>query len=232
MKITLTCPNCSTRYFAPDKLLDEATSFVECGQCNHVWYAPIDIDPAKLTDRVAGLTDHIEPYRNFRLTRKIRFHRFLRFGMAGIWVAAFALFIALISVFTFYRFELVQLWPAARTIYGLAGVHVDPFGFRIGELTANHHLSTEGQTLTVSGKVTNITQKTRAVTPVLIEISDEFGVVYETILAYPQPEQVKPGAEAEFSAAIPAPSVENIIVSANFLDQETRAENRGDVNEE
>jgi predicted Zn finger-like uncharacterized protein len=165
----LTCPACSTRYFADDASLGGKAPRVRCAACAHTWRpkrtrAKPGGDPAG--DAGAATTA-------YRVGRPLAPGAHDMRASLMRWGGFAATVLVLVSLAVSYRFDVVAFWPGAAAIYKAAGFAVTADGLVFEGVKAAPGYEGGAPALTVSAVVRNATGRLRPVRPVRISLLDE-----------------------------------------------------------
>jgi hypothetical protein len=144
-----------------------------------------------------------------------------RFGPSPIQVGWLALtgFVALLAVvLTVFPTSVMAAWPATQRLYALFGVNAigpgDWFTLHINTSTE----TTDGQkSLMVSGEIANVTNETRSVPKLRVNLLDASSKVVKTWDLQPTIEPLKPGQSVPFQTTVVAPPEDTASVNVTWL---------------
>ena len=215
----LTCPSCSTRYFADGASLGPKGRAVRCAACGHTWRAregdvPAPTDEPELEEELEGGLDGDlgEPAGEAAETAPAKTAERplapgalnMRASLIG-WGAAGAGVLALMVLAVIFRVELVGLWPRAAGVYAAAGFEVTAEGLVFEHVAAEPGYADGEPTLTITAVVRNTTGRSRPVPPVRISLFDQDA---EELFAWSVAlglEELEPRGSARFTAMLAQP---------------------------
>lgn len=215
----LTCPSCSTRYFADGASLGPKGRAVRCAACGHTWHAN-EADAAAdagleldAEDAVSALDmDSVDedfgptPTESAKAT-----DRPLAPGAPDVraslvrWGSVGAGLLSVIVLAVAFRFEVVRLWPQTASAYAAAGFTVTAEGLVFEDVAAEPGYSEGETTLTITASVRNTSGRARRVPPVRIGLYDQEG---EEVFAWAVAlgvEELTPRQAARFTAMLAQP---------------------------
>ncbi|GAA0550434.1 putative Zn finger-like uncharacterized protein [Rhizomicrobium palustre] len=229
----LTCPACTTRYEVDAAKFPAAGRNVRCVKCSHVWHAmpeseedpdsifaapepvarqpepeptprgpqirtPEIRDPEPQDDDAAGhdqasAAPKAEPW----YTKKT----FVTAGWGALGV--FVLLIGIVGVG--FRHTVVDLWPKSASLYSHLGLKAAQAGLKLAE-TRTREAAQNGQVvLTVSGAVTNVTDRELPVPQIRVGLVDrDKRELYHWTVA-PHVLVLKPGQSTQFETRLSNP---------------------------
>jgi predicted Zn finger-like uncharacterized protein len=209
----LTCPSCSTRYFADDASLGRKAKLVRCAACGHAWRAKRERPgggglPARLAGAAKAVAAGIAGRSLAPGAPNMR--------MALVtWGAAGAGVLALMALAVAFRFEVVDAWPGAASVYAAAGFAAEGLAFE--SVTAAPGYERGAPTLTVAAVVRNTTRRARAVPPVEISLHDERGRELFAWTVALTLDELGPREAARFTAKLAQPPADAEDVELTFL---------------
>lgn len=236
----LACPACQTRYEVDAAKFPPQGRNVRCARCGEVWHAqsPEDVEAPNAPEPGYGTwpdTDPSEPAREAYAqpdmrdpqpqesddaapkpaAPAVRFWQhpwFLRVGWAAL--AGVVLLIGIVA--TVYRHQVVEVWPQSASVYSKLGMKVAFSGLKIAN-TKNAKEMHGGQlVLTVSGTLTNVTDKELPVPQIRIGLVDnDRREVYHWTVA-PDVVTLKPGQSTRFVTQLSNPPNEATNYSVEF----------------
>ena len=211
----LTCPSCSTRYFADSATLGPKGRLVRCAACGHKWHAregdetpseepEADGDSADF-DAALGETDLDFPTPPKTPTRPLTPGALNTRAHMIAWGAAGAVVLSVLALAAVFRVEVVRVWPRMASAYAAAGVMVTAEGLIFENVTAEPGYAEGESLLTITALVRNATGRTRAVPPVRIGLYDDAG---EELFAWSvalEIDELNPRQAARFTAMLAQP---------------------------
>lgn len=201
----LTCPECATRYALDSALLAPGGRRVRCTECGTVWFetpeestASPESPPAPVL--VEAIPESVRPLPEPLILKPARpSRRALMSGVAAGIVLAVALAAGLGWAAVETRQSLVRVWPPSAILFELAGlkVSVPGEGLVFDQVkTALAGTTEAGATLTVTGKIINMTGAVLPLPSVVASVSGKDDPVPREIWVVPMP---IPEIEAEKS---------------------------------
>lgn len=220
----LTCPSCSTRYFADGASLSPKGRAVRCAACGHTWHAAPDDDaPAGVTVEpeeegfsafeaaMATVDIGPTPTESVKARRTPARPRPLAPGAPNVraslirWGSAGAVFLVLLALAVVFRYEVVRVWPQTATAYAAAGFTVTAEGLVFENVAAEPGYTDGETTLTITASVRNTSGRVRRVPPVRIGLYDDRGdEVFSWAVALGV-DQLTPRQSARFTAMLAQP---------------------------
>ncbi|MFN7055189.1 MJ0042-type zinc finger domain-containing protein [Hyphomonas sp.] len=196
----LTCPSCSTHYFADDSTIGESGRTVKCASCGHSWFV-----------RPAGDDTEREPppppHELYRERMRERRREKSRLAAALSWVLMALVFVGLTAAAFFFRSEIVRVWPQSAGAYRLFGLEVNRFGLDFEGQVVTRTFNDTVPIVTITGRVVNVSQAAVDAPGVRIDLRDERGAVVATRYSLITPIALQPGEAGQFGAVIePAPN--------------------------
>ena len=188
----LTCPQCATRYQADAARFGSAGRTVRCAKCGHTWHqeppAPEEEASAEIERPPPEPAFPVPPPRpiarapNPVISRDVEEiaprpapQWTMRIAVAAGWIALAAVIAAIVWAGVTYRQQIVSLWPQSASVYSAAGLKANASGIDISDV-AYHRDRQDGQSvLTVSGRLTNITDRELSVPQMRVTLSDGDG---------------------------------------------------------
>jgi predicted Zn finger-like uncharacterized protein len=230
----LTCPACSTRYYADDGLIGPNGRSVRCAACGNAWFAEASLS----LDSVVG-----EPARRPALTREnvermrrqatpaapsssaaLRFRQqqaervrkervraaIVTWGATGLAVCATAAGVVTV------RQDVAELWPESASAFTALGLDVNVYGLEILDLQVSRDFDGATPIVIVSGEVRNIGADHKGSPPLRLTLRDEYAnPVFEIVQALPTGD-IAPGAAMPFSIRIENPPLNAVDLEASF----------------
>ncbi len=173
----LTCPECSIRYLIDPAVLGTDGRMVRCSKCENTWVQkpaenagdtpepgpeaapdPIDAARERRARRAGRAGANVPAIRGERRSR----------AAAVMWTLLVVAIIGVLGAGFALRDMVIQVWPAAETLYQFAGLQPEPRGAGLGLRNVTWKSSSrDGQkVLTVEGEVINISKDVRRVPPI------------------------------------------------------------------
>jgi predicted Zn finger-like uncharacterized protein len=184
----LTCPECSTRYQADAARFPPGGRDVRCAKCGHVWHQSgpeADSEPVIAAPEPAPSAYEAPPrpqaYRqtpSFAVASQERAPRprspWLRRILLGVgWAALIAILGLVFWTATVYRQQIVSTWPQSASFYSTLGFKINASGLKFDNVEY-HQVPENGQPmLVVTGKLTNIGDRTLSVPQIRVTLSDD-----------------------------------------------------------
>lgn len=176
----LTCPECATRYALDSALLEPGGRRVRCSECGAIWReepeksSPLETRPPpggleEIPQSVRPLPEAMvlpEPKKSTRIPAAA--------GLAAGILLCLALGGAAAWGMVAGRDWVVRLWPPSALMFELAGfdVSVPGEGFAFDQVeTALAGTPESGATLSITGKIINMTGRTLALPPIVASLS-------------------------------------------------------------
>jgi predicted Zn finger-like uncharacterized protein len=208
----LTCPSCSTHYFADDSTIGESGRTVKCAACGHSWFVrpPGEEDPAK-AERAAH-----EVYRE-----RLREQRRGRSRLAAFfsWIITAALFASLTAAAFIFRNDVVKVWPQSAAAYRLAGFDVNRFGLNYDGIVHTRTFNDTIPVVTVTGRALNVAQTSVETPGIRVDLKDEAGRVVATRYSYVTPPGLAPGEAGRFGVVVEPAPVESYEIEITFVER-------------
>jgi predicted Zn finger-like uncharacterized protein len=207
----LTCPSCSTHYFADDSTIGESGRTVKCASCGHSWFVRPENDD---TDREPPPPPH-ELYRE-RLRERRREKS--RLAATLSWVLTALLFVGLTACAFFFRTEVVRIWPQSAEAFRLFGLQVNRFGLDFEGQVVTRTFNDTVPIVTVTGRVVNVSKASADTPGVRIDLRDEAGAIVATRYSLITPMALQPGEAGQFGAVVEPAPTEAFEVELSFVD--------------
>jgi predicted Zn finger-like uncharacterized protein len=190
----LTCPACQTRYEVDATKFPPAGRNVRCARCSNVWHALPEKPESEPEPPAPSGPDYLaaEPPREVYAQPQERdpepqesvtaaaepaapagpkFWQRSWFLTAG-WAALAGVVILLGVVATVYRHQVVEAWPQSASVYSKLGMKVASGGLKIGNTKNTREMRGGQLVLTVSGTLTNVTDRELPVPQIRIGLVD------------------------------------------------------------
>jgi predicted Zn finger-like uncharacterized protein len=228
----LTCPSCSTRYFADEEGLGLEGRMVRCAACQHTWRARASDAPAAGLDEDAddeGLATALDaddpigelaapPPSEPKLPERPLAPGALNTRAALIgWAAGGAGVLALVTLAVLFRVEVVGLWPRMASAYAAVGFEVTAEGLVFEGVSAAPGYTDGEPTLTISASVRNTSGRVRAVPPVRIGLYDQDGDEVFSWAVSLSLAELQPRQTARFTAMLAQPPADAQDLELRFL---------------
>jgi predicted Zn finger-like uncharacterized protein len=181
----LTCPACQTRYEVDAANFPPQGRAVRCARCSHVWHAEADLPPAVEPEPAPEPPREVyaqpeprdpEPQEQAADEERVSGPRpklwqqswFLKAGWAAL--AGVVILIGVIA--TVYRHQVVEAWPQSASVYSKLGMKVAASGLKLGDTRNSREMRNGRLVLTVSGALTNVTDRELPVPQIRIGLVD------------------------------------------------------------
>lgn len=235
----LTCPSCSTRYFADDASIGPNGRSVRCASCAHTWFcegqllldqtAPEDLLPSPAKSERAPLTrDQVErmrlaaagiggsPVAKLRQQQADRERRDRVRVAIGAWSGAGAVLAASAAGAVVFREDIATMWPNAAGAYAAVGLDVNVYGLEFSELDIDRTFEGPTPVLVVRGSVRNIGADERASPPLRLALRNGKGEeIYSWVVKLDAP-SLGPGGSSPFTAVLDNPPSQAVDLEATF----------------
>ena len=232
----LTCPECATRYVAPDGSIGPAGRVVRCANCHASWRAmpesedePLELAPAAEPDvfdepepaaAATPVVEHVselpgeELPKVFRKRVKARAENRKAAASGAVFGLALAAVVALLAALAVSRESVVRAWPKTASAYALLGMPVNATGLEIDHRPTLEFV--DGRpAIVVRGSLRNVEGREVVVPPLKITLLDVDGKPLRTKLSQGQDLKVPAGATRYFEESVldPPRSVSDVEVS-------------------
>jgi predicted Zn finger-like uncharacterized protein len=205
----LTCPSCSTHYFADDSTIGESGRTVKCAACGHSWF----VHPKSLAEDRPALPAH-QVYRE--RVREQRRQKSKLFAVLS-WLFTGCLFAGVTAAAFVYRNDVVKVWPQSASAYRLAGLDVNRFGLDFADIERARTFNDTIPIVTVTGRAVNVA-RTEVETPgVRVDLRDESGKIVATEYSFVTPLMLEPGAAGQFGVVVEPAPIESFEVVVSFV---------------
>lgn len=242
----LSCPACQTRYQVDAAKFPPQGRNVRCARCSNVWHATPEAqtgpepEPEWMAPESAAAAEPAyapaepmrgayaqpdrrdpEPQENDGATAEpaapARTKSRLSGWLTGAGWAALAGVVLLIGVIaTVYRHQVVEAWPQSASLYSKLGMKVAASGLKIGNTKTFRDVRDGQRVLTVSGPLTNVTDRELPVPQIRIGLVDnEKREVYHWTVA-PDVMTLKPGQSTRFVTTLSNPPEEAVNYVVRF----------------
>lgn len=232
----LTCPACSTRYYADDGLIGPNGRSVRCAACGNTWFAEaqlvLDASVGGGGPRPALTRDQVERMRRsqtaaasaapssaaarFRQQQAERMRRervrasLVTWSATGVAIAATAAGVVAV------RQDVAELWPNSASAFTALGLDVNVYGLEIMDLQVSRDFDGATPIVIVSGEVRNIGGDDKETPPLRLTLRDDHGnPVFEIVQALPAG-AIAPGAAIPFSVRLENPPLNAVDLEASF----------------
>lgn len=231
----LTCPSCSTRYYADDGLIGPNGRSVRCAACGNTWFAEAQLvlesgvggNPAA---RPALTRDQVERMRRgsaanappssaaarFRQQQAERMRKerlratVLTWGATGAAIAATGAGVVAI------RQDVAELWPNSASAFSALGLDVNVYGLEIMDLQVSRDFDGATPIVVVSGEVRNIGGEDKETPPLRLTLRDEHAnPVFEIVQAM-SVTSIPAGGAVPFSIRLENPPLNAVDLEASF----------------
>jgi predicted Zn finger-like uncharacterized protein len=222
----LTCSSCSTRYLIDPVSIGIDGREVKCAKCGHRWR---EMPPADSPKTVADAPPEIETEnagqsieemlaRPVRKAHKKNVKPARKINWIG-WILFLALVGGVAAGGFFLRNQVVDMWPPAMKLYKILHLDVKPtnkLGLVIDAVQSKTVIDNGVTTLTVSGKIKNITDQEQPVPRVSIQLLNKKGHHVYSWTRTLETTTVPAWAEIDFSTSMKQPPKEAVKVQVNF----------------
>ena len=207
----LTCPSCSTHYFADDSTIGESGRTVKCAACGHSWF----VQPKSVADEKPAAPAH-EVYRE-RLREQRREKS--RFAAVFSWLFTGSLFVAATIAAFVFRNDVVKVWPQSAAAYKMAGLEVNRFGMDFADIERARTFNDTIPIVTVTGRAVNVANTAVETPGVRVDLRDEAGKVVATRYSFVTPRDLEPGASGQFGVVVEPAPVESFEIVVSFVER-------------
>jgi predicted Zn finger-like uncharacterized protein len=238
----LSCPACQTRYQVDAAKFPPQGRNVRCARCGEVWHAAPEAEyepdltapepppaprpafaPAEPVREAYAQPDQRDPepqeYERAYdepaapVTAKSGPPRWL-IGAGWAALAGVVLLIGVIA--TVYRHQVVEAWPQSASLYAKLGMKVAASGLKIGNTKTSKDLRNGQLVLTVSGALTNVTDRELPVPQLRIGLvdSDKRELYHWTVA--PDVMMLRPGQSTRFVTKLSNPPDEAVNYRVEF----------------
>ncbi len=233
----LTCPSCTTRYFAEDEEVGARARRLRCAACGHVWtHASADDGPnsdgdgsgeeradAPRWNRTsvermrAGLGGGQSPGHDAARRNRAETDRKAKFkGVAIAWSATAVAGVTLLAGAWLFRAPLVAVWPQAAGAYAAIGAPVNAFGLDFADVKAERKISGVTPVLVISGSVRNVSDQPHPAPIVRVGLRNDAGKeVYAWSLGL-EVAELGPGETARFGTRLESPPLAAFDLEVRF----------------
>jgi predicted Zn finger-like uncharacterized protein len=230
----LTCPACSTRYYADDGLIGPNGRSVRCAACGNTWFAEASL----VLDSSVGDSPRKQPLTRENVERmrrqaapsptassaaqrfrqqqaeRVRKERVratvVTWGATGLAVCATAA--GAVAV----RQDVAELWPESASAFTALGLDVNVYGLEIMDLQVSRDFDGATPIVIVTGEVRNIGGDQKASPPLRLTLRDEHANPVFEIVQVLAVSDIAPGAAAPFSIRIENPPLSAVDLEASF----------------
>jgi len=225
----LTCPSCSTRYFADGANLGQKGRAVRCAACSHTWHAreddatipstDADVEEDDFDTELDGELGVVAPPVGAPKAAE----RPLVPGVPNVraslvaWGAVGALALVVMTLAVVFRVEVVRLWPRTATAYAAAGFQVTAEGLVFENVLAEPGYADGEPTLTVTADVRNTSERDRPVPQVRISLMDDDGEEVFGWVVSLRVDELSPRQTARFTAVLAQPPADARDLELRFM---------------
>jgi predicted Zn finger-like uncharacterized protein len=216
----ITCPQCATRYEAPEASFQPNGRRVKCSSCSYIWFqtAPI-AEPISIgqggdmenMDIGAGSAHDIETEAarltaaSRRASARFATRKAMRIGNVRGWAVLAALLAVVCVVGFFGRVQVVKLLPAAASLYATVGLAVNVRGLEFESVRYQRAFENGVPILQVSGLIKNVSNERLLVPRVRFGLYDASRrEVYHWTMAVGR-EPLEPDVGVNFATRLAAP---------------------------
>jgi predicted Zn finger-like uncharacterized protein len=230
----LTCPACSTRYYADDGLIGPNGRSVRCAACGNTWFAEaslvLDSSVGEGARRPPLTREGVERMRRqaapaaasssaaqrFRQQQAERVRKERVRATVVTWGATGLAICATAAGAVAVRQDVAELWPESASAFTALGLDVNVYGLEIMELQVSRDFDGATPIVIVTGEVRNIGGDQKASPPLRLTLRDEHAnPVFEIVQALPAGD-IAPGAATPFSIRIENPPLNAVDLEASF----------------
>lgn len=235
----LTCPSCSTRYFADDSSIGPNGRTVRCASCSHTWFcqgsllldqaAPDDLLPNPAAPERAPLTrDQVErmrmaqsglgasPVAKLRQQQAERERRDRVRVAIGAWTGAGVVLAASAASAVVFREDIATAWPNAASAFAAVGLDVNVYGLEFSDLDIDRTYEGPTPVLVVRGSVRNIGGDPKSAPPLRLALRDGKGEEIYSWLVRVDGAAIKAGGSAPFTAMLDNPPTQAVDLEVTF----------------
>jgi predicted Zn finger-like uncharacterized protein len=230
----LTCPDCSTRYYADDGLIGPNGRSVRCAACGSTWFAEASLvlessvgdaarRPPLTRENVERMRRQASPSpaassaaQRFRQQQAERIRKertratVVTWGATGLAVCATAAGVVAV------RQDVAELWPESASAFTALGLDVNVYGLEIMDLQVSRDFDGATPIVIVTGEVRNIGGDQKPSPPLRLTLRDEHAnPVFEIVQALPVGD-ISPGAATPFAIRIENPPLNAVDLEASF----------------
>ncbi len=230
----LTCPACSTRYYADDGLIGANGRSVRCAACGNTWFAEaslvLDSSVGEAARKPALTRENVERMRRqgapspasssaalrFRQQQAERVRKeraratIVTWGATGLAICATGAGVVAV------RQDVAELWPESASAFTALGLDVNVYGLEIMDLQVSRDFDGATPIVIVTGEVRNIGGDFKESPPLRLTLRDEHAnPVFEIVQALPVGD-IAPGAATPFSIRIENPPLNAVDLEASF----------------
>jgi predicted Zn finger-like uncharacterized protein len=199
----LTCPQCSTRYHVDPESLGASGRTVRCASCGHRWLGKPPTDTPQVIE--LATEPAVAAPRMWPLTAPDKAQATNSASLVG-WLVG-VLIVLIIASGIIGRNEIVAGFPASAGIYHKLGLPVTvELGLRFEGVTSKRLVDGGVAVLVVEGRIVNVSDRTRAVPPILVTLDDGGGHRLQQELFRAVDAELKAGAETSFSSRLVNPA--------------------------
>jgi predicted Zn finger-like uncharacterized protein len=219
----LTCPACSTRYEVDSAKFPPQGRNVRCQRCGEVWHASgleLPPEPAPPEPQYEPEPPREEYYAQPRdpephyAPEENQYEQPAtetparpwprRIALVAGWIGLAAVVLTIGIVGSVYRQQVVEMWPKTASLYSSLGVKVNGTGLNIGDLKQLETPQDGQRVLTVTGVLTNVTNRELPVPQIRVGLVDDKREIYHWTFA-PDVMTLRPGQTTRFVTRLSSP---------------------------
>ncbi|MGF1463625.1 MAG: zinc-ribbon domain-containing protein [Maricaulaceae bacterium] len=225
---TLRCSNCATSWFAePPQPLDLANSApvedLDLG-------APVQTAPDPAPEPAPSVrtpelafevttepaSTPLAPHTQIRKKAEAKRRRKAMAIAAAAWAGVLLVFGVGYGVAYALRYDIAAAWPQTASAFALVGVSADPYGLAIEDFDVARGFDGDMPIIEVAGVVRNVTNRTRPLPALRLDLRDPEGVTAFTWTTDVREAPLAPGEAAPFRSRVGHPPPEGVDVVASF----------------
>lgn len=236
----LTCPSCSTRYFADDASIGSNGRSVRCAACAHTWFVEPQLELRDTFDTVgereitapltrasverlrrasqsqSSATAPLSSAARFRVQQADRLRKERVRAAVLAWGATGLTLVATTGSALAFREDVARIWPKTASAYAAVGLDVNIFGLEIADLDVEFVYDETQPILVVRGAVTNIGRDDKQAPVVRLGLRDRAGQEIQHVFAQLPNDLIAAGGALPFEVRIENPDLGAADLEATF----------------
>lgn len=233
----LTCPSCTTRYFAADDAIGANGRNVRCASCGHSWFvqgaltleeaAPEDLLPSPAAaarkpltradvERMRRQSQPAAPAARLRAEAAERRRKAQARVAVIAWGGAGATLAATAAGAVALKEDVAGVWPQSASAFAAIGLPVNLVGLEFSELEVERGYHGPTPVLIVRGAVRNLAEEPRAIPPLRFSLRDGSGAEVFSWFARLDGVAAPPGGALPFETNIDNPPIQAVNLEATF----------------